>query len=136
MIKQIPRSVEAIFLPGLKVDDLVSTKKQDRSEKDFVSKPIPAGAVGRVKEIHDMGGAGGGNDARFLIYVKFVGHPLTNFYTEEVNRVKVPAVRGDRRKDGRPDADRRKGGITRTPGKFKDAVDAFYVTERKLKGKR
>lgn len=132
MIKQIPRTVAAIFLPGLKEDDLVKTKNQDYSQSKggFETKPLPAGTVGRVKTIYDMTVRKDG-DPRYLLYIKFVGHPIVNLYAEEVDRVKVPVVRGDRRKEGRTSSDRR--SRARTPGRFKDAVDAAHNADRKLK---
>ncbi len=47
-------------------------------------------------------------------------------------------MRGERRKQPRKprNIDRRKSGITRTPGRFKDAVDAVFHTERKLREKK
>jgi hypothetical protein len=88
-IKQVPKHVPKTMLPGLKVDALVKTTRSDYSQSKggFETKPLPAGTVGRVKKIFDFGARQRGR--RFLCDIKFEGHPITNFYTEELVKVKI-----------------------------------------------
>ena len=88
-IKRIPKHVPKDMLPGLRVGGLVKTIKHDYSQgkNSFVSKPLPAGTVGRVKKIYDFGVRGG--PRRFYCSIKFEGHPLTDFYAEELVKVRV-----------------------------------------------
>jgi len=88
-IRAIPRSAPREMLPGLKLKALVQTKHPDYSQEKggFATQPIPAGAVGRVRRIFDFGSRL--KSHRFLIYAKFAGHPETNFYAEELIKVRV-----------------------------------------------
>lgn len=88
-IEQVPKHAPKITLPGLKVGALVKTIKFDysQSKNSFEKKPLPAGTVGRVKKIFDFGARSGGR--RFLCDIKFEGHPVTSFYTEELVRVRI-----------------------------------------------
>ena len=87
-IRRIPRSVPKHMIPGLKLSDLVQLKQTDYSQgKDFSTKPLPSGTVGRVKRIYDMGKHC--KEHRFLVDLRIPGHPVTNFYTEELVRVKA-----------------------------------------------
>jgi hypothetical protein len=88
-IEQVPKHVAKFFLPGLKVGDLVKTRHDDQSQgKNFETKELPAGIIGRVKKIFDFGKTQA-NYSRFLCTIKFEGHPLTTFYTEELLRVRI-----------------------------------------------
>lgn len=89
IITVVPKHVSKNMLPGLKVGGLVTNLKEDYSQAkgSFDTKRIPAGTVGKVKKIFDFGTTGGGH--RFLCDVKFEGHPLTNLYTEELQKVKL-----------------------------------------------
>jgi len=88
-IDQVPKHVPKKMLPGLKVGALVKNTRSDYSQEknSFVSKPLPAGTVGRVKKIYDFGARGG--PRRFYCSIKFEGHPITTFYTEELLKVRV-----------------------------------------------
>lgn len=88
-IDVIPKHVPKGQMPGLKVNDLVQTTREDFSQVKggFETKRLPAGTVGRVKKIFDFGPRAGSN--RFLLDIKFEGHPITNFYTAECIRVRI-----------------------------------------------
>jgi len=88
-IDAVPKHVPKGQLPGLKISDLVQTTREDFSQVKggFETKRLPAGTVGRVKKIYDFGSRVGAQ--RFLIDIKFEGHPITNFYTSELIRVKI-----------------------------------------------
>ena len=88
-IDAVPKSVPKGLMPGLKVGDLVQTTREDYSQKkgSFETKRLPAGSVGRVKKIFDFGRNQEPN--RFLLDIKFEGHPITNFYTAELIRIRV-----------------------------------------------
>ena len=88
-IDRIPKHAPKNQLPGLKLGALVKTTNPDFSQvkNGFETKPLPAGTVGRVKKIFDFGPRSGGR--RFLCDIKFEGHPITNFYTDELVRVKI-----------------------------------------------
>lgn len=87
-LKQIPRSAPENMLPGLKLSDLVQLINNDYSQdKDFTTKPLEKGTVGRVLRIYDMGK--NCKENRFLIYLRIPGHPLTNFWAEELVKVKA-----------------------------------------------
>lgn len=90
-IKQVPKHVSKVMLPGLKVGALVKTRNPDQSQgKDFTMKFLPAGTVGRVKKIFDFGAKGGYDGGhRFYCSIKFEGHPITTFYTEELLKVNI-----------------------------------------------
>ncbi len=84
----IPLGAPKGMLPGLKLKVLVQTKRPDFSQQsDFTTKPIPAGTVGRVKRIFDFGSYI--KEHRFLVRVKFAGHPASDFYAEELTKVRV-----------------------------------------------
>jgi hypothetical protein len=89
-IKRIPRHVGKRHLAGLKVGDLVQTTKTDYSQarNSFDMKTLPAQSVGRVKRIFDFGRSRE-HGHRFLVYCKFYKHPITNFYAEELAKVRV-----------------------------------------------
>jgi len=63
------------------------------------------------------------------VFVDLVAGEFVSLIKDRIN----PIPRGDRRKDVRK-KDRR--NRSRTPGKFKAAVDAVYITDRKLKEKK
>ena len=87
-LKYIPRSASKNMLPGLKLSDLVQLRNDDYSQdKDFSTKHLSRGVVWRVKRIYDMGKHC--KEHRFLIYLRIPGHPVTNFYTEELVKVKA-----------------------------------------------
>ncbi|GEM_PF-4230447 len=91
-VKSIPRSAPKQMLPGLKVFDLVQLRTADYSQdkRDASIKYIQANTVGKVKKIYDMGGLKRHlKYHRFLIYVRIPGHPETNFWSEELTKVKV-----------------------------------------------
>lgn len=90
-LKLIPRSVPKNMLPGLKLSDLVQLRKNDYSQdKSFVTKTLERGTVGRVKRIYDMGRLKRHlKHHRFFIYVRIPGHPITNFWSEELTKVAV-----------------------------------------------
>lgn len=89
-IERVPRHVRKALLPGLRVGALVKTKHADYSQgKDFSARPLPAGTTGKVWRIYDFGAAAGRGGHRFLCDVRFGGHPVTNFYTEELLRVRL-----------------------------------------------
>jgi len=76
------------MLPGLKVGALVKTRNPDESQgRDFTTKFLPAGTVGRVKKIYDFGK--NSRRSRFYCSIKFEGHPVTTFYAEELLKVRV-----------------------------------------------
>lgn len=88
-IAKIPYTVkDRAQLPGLKIGDLVQTLKLDfsQSKNGFLVKSLPAGSVGRVKRIFDFGKQ---ETQRFLICLKIEGHPLTDFYSQELKKVRV-----------------------------------------------
>ncbi len=87
-LQQIPRSAPKNMLPGLKLNDLVQLRNNDysQSKQDLSTKPLERGIVGRVKRIYDFGRHC--KEHRFLIYIRIPGHPVTNFYTEELVKVK------------------------------------------------
>ena len=89
-IEQVPKHVAKQLLPGLKVGALVQTTRADYSEdsKTFTRKHLPAGSVGRVKKIYDFGPTNR-DGSRFYCEIKFEGHPITSFYSEELVKVKV-----------------------------------------------
>ena len=88
-IERVPRHVAKEMLPGLGVGALVKTRNPDESQgKNFEMKFLPAGSVGRVKKIFDFGPSNRHN-ARFYCSIKFEGHPITTFYTEELLKVKI-----------------------------------------------
>jgi hypothetical protein len=91
-LDHIPRSkkISRAMLPGLKVGDIVQTTKTDFSQVrgGFETRVLPNGSVGRVKKIFDFGPQEE-DDARFLLDVKFDGHPVINFYSTELKRVRV-----------------------------------------------
>lgn len=91
-LKNIPRSAPKNMLPGLKLSDLVQLRNNDYSQdKSFVTKNLERGTVGRVRHIYDMGRLKRHlKHHRFLIYVRIPGHPITNFWSEELTK---PAVR-------------------------------------------
>ena len=86
-LKHIPRSAPKQMLPGLKLSDLVQTITADYSQdkRDASTKYLPANTVGKVKKIYDYGSRC--KDHRFLIYLRIPGHPITNFWPEELKRV-------------------------------------------------
>ena len=87
-LKQIPRSAPKNMLPRLKLKDLVQLRNDDYSQdKNFSIKHLSRGTVGRVKRMYDMGNHC--KEHRFLIYLRIPGHPVTNFYAEELVRVKA-----------------------------------------------
>ena len=88
-IDAVPKHVPKGQLPGLKINDLVKTTREDYSQAKggFETKRLPAGTVGRVKKIFDFGSRAGSH--RFLIDIKFEGHPITNFYTAELIKVRI-----------------------------------------------
>jgi hypothetical protein len=88
-IDAVPKHVPKGQLPGLKVGDLVKSTRDDLSQVkgSFATKHLPAGSVGRVKKIFDFGSRAGAH--RFLIDIKFDGHPITNFYTAELLKVRI-----------------------------------------------
>ena len=90
-IERIPKHVPKNQLPNLKVGALVKTTKSDYSQgkNSFETKPLPAGTVGRVKKIFDFGPLAGRGGRRFYCSIKFEGHPLTDFYAEELLKVRV-----------------------------------------------
>ena len=91
-LKRIPRSVPRQMLPGLKVSDLVQLKTADYSQdkRDASIKYLPANTVGKVKRIYDMGRLKRHlKHHRFLVYVRIPGHPETNFWSEELTKVRV-----------------------------------------------
>lgn len=88
-LKQIPRSAPKNMLPGLKLSDLVQLRNNDysQSKQDFSTKSLEQGTVGRVRRIYDMGRHC--KEHRFLIDLRIPGHPVTNFYAEELVRAKA-----------------------------------------------
>jgi hypothetical protein len=88
-IEQVPKHVPKNQLPGLKVGALVKTLRYDYSQakNSFVTKPLPMGTVGRLKKVFDFGKRQ--KTHRFLCEVKFEGHPITTFYTEELVRIRI-----------------------------------------------
>jgi hypothetical protein len=84
------RSIIKVMLPGLKIGDVVQTTKIDFSQVrgGFETRVLPNGSVGRVKRIFDFGPKSAPN-GRFLVDVKFHGHPVVNFYSTELKRVRV-----------------------------------------------
>ena len=91
-LKHIPRSAPKQMLPGLKVSDLVQLRTADYSQdkRDASIKYLPANTVGKVKRIYDMGGLKRHlKHHRFLVYVRIPGHPITNFWSEELTKVRV-----------------------------------------------
>jgi hypothetical protein len=90
-IERIPKHVPKEMLPGLKMGTLVKTRLNDYSQENdsFESRPLPAGSVGRVKRIWDFGPLAGRGGRRFYCEVKFEGHPVTSFYSEELAKVRV-----------------------------------------------
>ncbi len=88
-LQQIPRSAPKNMLPGLKLNDLVQLRNRDfsQSKQDLSTKPLEQGTVGRVRRIYDMGKHC--KEHRFLIDLRIPGHPVTNFYTEELVKVKA-----------------------------------------------
>ncbi len=90
-IEQVPKHAPKEMLPGLKVGALVKTTKGDYSQakNSFETKPLPAGTVGRVRKIYDFRARRRGGSHRFLCQIKFEGHPITTFYTEELARVRI-----------------------------------------------
>ena len=88
-LKRIPRSVPKQMLSGLKVSDLVQLRNADYSQdkRDGSTKYLPSNTVGKVKRIYDMGGDC--KEHRFLVYVHIPGHPVTNFWSEELTKVRV-----------------------------------------------
>lgn len=91
-IEKVPKHAAKHQLPGLKVGDLVKTRKADywQNEKTLSQGPLPAGSLGRIKKIFDFGAQADGS-GRFYCSIKFEGKgiPLTTFYTEELLKVKV-----------------------------------------------
>ena len=76
------------MLPGLKLLDLVQLRNRSWSHgKNFEMKPLEKGTVGRVKKIYDTGG--NFREHRFLIYIRIPGHLITNFFAEELTKVKA-----------------------------------------------
>lgn len=91
-LKLIPRSAPKKMLPGLKVSDLVQLRTADYSQdkKDGSTKYLSAMTVGKVKRIYDMGRLKRHlKHHRFLIYVCIPGHPVTNFWSEELTKVRL-----------------------------------------------
>jgi hypothetical protein len=102
-IYQIPRSVPKDMLPGLKCGDLIALKDNDYSQaKDFSTKSLKRDTVGRVSKIFDFdlhidkktgkkryARSNAFKHRRFLVDVRIQGHPMVNFYTEELNRVRI-----------------------------------------------
>ena len=90
-LKHIPRSAPKIMLPGLKLSDLVQLRNKDFSQdKWLATKALERGTVGRVKRIYDMGRLKRHlKYHRFLVYIRIPGHPITNFWSEELTRVRV-----------------------------------------------
>jgi hypothetical protein len=89
-IERVPKHVPKEMLPGLKVGALVKTRNPDESQgKDFTMKFLPAGSVGRVKKIFDFQARKRGGSHRFYCSIKFEGHPITTFYTEELLKVRI-----------------------------------------------
>lgn len=88
-IESIPRSTPKQILPGLKVSDLVQTKTADyyQDKKWGSTKYLPANTVGRVKRIYDYGSHC--KQHRFLVYIRIPGHPETNFWSEELMKVRA-----------------------------------------------
>ena len=77
------------MLHGLKLKDLVQLRNNDYSQykQNLSTKLLERGTVGRVKRIYDMGK--NCREHRFLIYLRIPGHPVTNFYAEELIKVKA-----------------------------------------------
>lgn len=90
-LESIPRSAPKNMLPGLKLSDLVQLRNNDYSQdKWLATKTLERGTVGRVKRIYDMGRLKRHlKHHRFLIYVRIPGHPVTNFWAEELTKVAV-----------------------------------------------
>jgi len=88
-LKQVPHSAHKYMLPGLKLSDLVQLRNNDysQSRQDLSTKPLGRGTVGRVRRIFDMGRHC--REHRFLIDLRIPGHPVTNFYAEELVKVKA-----------------------------------------------
>ena len=88
-LKYIPRSAPKNMLHGLKLKDLVQLRNNDYSQykQNLSTKLLERGTVGRVKRIYDMGK--NCREHRFLIYLRIPGHPVTNFYAEELIKVKA-----------------------------------------------
>ena len=86
-LKYIPRSASKNMLSGLKLSDLVQLRNNDFSQdKWLATKTLERGTVGRVKRIYDMGSHCKAH--RFLIYLHIPGHPVTNFWAEELTKVR------------------------------------------------
>jgi hypothetical protein len=90
-IERIPKHAPKAMLPGLKAGALVKTLYADYSQEknSFQTKPLPAGTVGRVKSIWDFGPKARNYGHRFYCEVKFEGHPITSFYSEELLKVRL-----------------------------------------------
>ena len=90
-LKHIPRSAPKIMLPGLKLLDLVQLRNKDFSQDKWAAiKTLERGTVGRVKRIYDMGRLKRHlKHHRFLVYIRIPGHPMTNFWSEELTKVAV-----------------------------------------------
>lgn len=88
-LQLIPRSAPKQMIPGLKVSDLVQLRYADYSQdkRDASTKYIPHSTVDKVKRIYDY--RSHCKQHRFLIYLRIPGHPETNFWSEELTRVKV-----------------------------------------------
>jgi hypothetical protein len=88
-IEQIPKHAPKQMKPRLKVGDLVKTTQDDYSQEKggFSTKRLPAGSIGRIKKIFAFGSRV--KSHRFLCDIKFEGHPITNFYSEELVKVRV-----------------------------------------------
>ena len=90
-IERIPKHVPKAMLPGWKAGALVKTRFSDYSQgkNEFESRPLPAGTVGRVKSIWDFGPRARHSVHRFYCEIKFEGHPITSFYSEELAKVRI-----------------------------------------------
>ena len=88
-IDHIPRSAPKNMLRGLKLRGLVQLRNNDFSQdrKSFSIKRLERGTVGRVSRIYDMGRRC--KEHRFLIDIRIPGHPVVNFYAEELTRVRA-----------------------------------------------
>lgn len=88
-VDQIPKHAPKDMNPRLKVGDLVKTTRSDYSQEEggFATKFLPSGTVGRVKKIFDFGSHQ--KSHRFLCDIKFDGHSITNFYSEELVKVRI-----------------------------------------------
>lgn len=76
-----------VIKPEPKPENYYAKADYSQDKRDGSIKYLQANTVGKVKRIYDYGSHC--KHHRFLIYLRIPGHPETNFWSEELTKVRV-----------------------------------------------